>query len=97
MVNLIDPILIPHEEMDRFIRTHKCGLCGSHLTKYPAPERMCYAVCPNCGRCTPDMVVKKTISEKVARDRRQAMRELKPDPKPARKRTPEEIIKDLGF
>ena len=93
--NLLDPIVLRDEEIKAFMRTHKCGLCGSHLMHFPAPKRMWYVHCPNCGRCTADMVVKTSTSERVARTRRQALHELQdPEPKP---QSPDEIIKSLGF
>jgi uncharacterized Zn finger protein (UPF0148 family) len=93
-INELTPIMLADTEIKRFLSTHKCGLCGSHLVEQPAASHQSKVVCPNCGDATRSSVVKTSTREKVDYTQRQAMRELEA---PKRKRTPEEIIKELGF
>jgi hypothetical protein len=92
--NLLDVLTFEDGEIDRFIRTHYCATCHSHLNALPAPHRKWHAVCPTHGPIYSHNHITKKEMQKAADSERAGMREIKPKPKPT---TESEILKSLGY
>jgi hypothetical protein len=92
--NLLAPLEFEDADVDRFIRDHRC-VYGCKLDIRPIKGTRKWTV--NCQTHGPIMAhnfVKVGIIEHNEQGRMWAERDLRPD-RP--KRTPEEILKELGF
>ena len=91
--NLLEPLTFDQGEIGLFIMRHVCGLCGSMLAATFAPGNRYYAWCPEHGKMTDSSIITKHTQAEVAESRYIGRRELR---QPSGK-SPEEIIKELGF
>ena len=91
--NLLDPLTFDQGEIGLFIMRHVCGLCGSMLAATFAPGNRYYAHCTIHGNLIESQIVSKHQQEQAVESRYIGRRELR---QPSGK-TPEEIIKELGF
>lgn len=91
--NLLEPMTFDVDKIDRFIQRHVCALCGGHLVKGFAEDGLYTANCSNHGPVLATTHLKKSTFERIQNDILAGKIDLK---EPERK-SPGEIISDLGF
>lgn len=87
--------------IDRFLSRRVCSRCYGDLVKAPAPGRLWSASCPTCGPAWAFTTVSRRYAIQLGQRALGDYYEVKanlPDLFPADKtRTPEDILKELGF
>ncbi len=96
----IDPL--PDGLADKTIQAYICSQCWGHLVKFPAPNRLWWVVCAECGEETIGYVTKAFVERRQAEsfgdkaEAKMALRDAIPWLRTP-KRESAEILKELGF
>lgn len=94
--NLIQPLTVTDAEVGAFLRDNACALCRGSLQARAVPGRKWEIICPSCGPVLATACVSKSKLERIESDLRAAKQELRVA-KPAKRRSVDEILSDLGF
>ena len=89
-------------EIDQFIQRRVCSRCYGELEKRPVEGRLYEAYCPECNGKWNYTTVSRSYAERLGQKALNEYMDVKgnmPDlfPNPHKGKTPEELLKELGF